>query len=230
MPLLKGAMVWLSLDKLARTIAQSVEDRFNSTGGSHLDVIIAGPSAIGKSALAAEVAACLYRRIGPEAVTLICLDDFMYDRAERLDRGLSGYSVLAYDWQLFNSVSDELCSGRKVAVRPYSHVSGRHGDFQIVGGGRITVYEGAVAMSIATCGCHALRIALTSGIVCMTYLRAKDELFVRGYGLARVARTILPEILEFRRSVKRKLSCADVVVVVNRQRRYQVVRPPAAAR
>ncbi len=213
-----------SIDEVAAVLARDIEAGFRSTS-DHVDIVVTGGAALGKTTLARRLAADVKKAFGSdEVVSLVNLDSFMYDREARDGLGVSGYSMKAYARPEMATVVRKLCSGEKVRIASYSHMTGRHEGANSIGGGRIVIYEGATAFQLELCGGTRISIMLFATTPSAMLLRLIDEIFVRSYSLARVLRLVFPETRQYRRYMLPNVDHADIVLRVTMNRQYRVAR------
>jgi uridine kinase len=212
----------LAIDDVSATLTRHIIDRLHPHG-EHMDVVITGGAAIGKTTLAGQLAKDIAMHLGgDDVVSVVSLDGFMLDRSTRDALGLSGYDISAYMFDEMRDAVTKLCEGQKVQVQSYSHMTGRHDATQTIGGGRIVIYEGAVAFKVPLCKGQRFSVMITANVISAALLRVLDEITVRRYSWRRILRLLLPEIRAYKHNVVPMAGRADVVVRTTIGRRYRL--------
>lgn len=212
----------LAIEDISAALTHHIIDRLRAHG-EHIDVVIAGGAAIGKTTLAGQLARDIATNLGGEdVVSVVSLDGFMLDRSTRNALRLSGYDIRAYMFGEMQDALAALCDGKKVQVHSYSHLTGRHDAAQTIGGGRIVVYEGAVAFKVPLCKGQRFSVMITANMASTALLRVLDEMNVRRYSLRRILRLLIPEMRAYKHNIVPMTGMADVVVRTNMSRRYRL--------
>lgn len=110
---------------LANIIAQEILDCSNTT--QHPVFIgVSGAAGVGKTRFSADLSKAILRTATNTTVSVLQLDTFMLDRAERVLRNLSGYDTKANDIDKAITAVLDLCGHKKVTYHPYNHITGEH--------------------------------------------------------------------------------------------------------
>ncbi len=180
-------------------------------------VRIAGFGSLGKSTLANHLAALF------SSATVLGTDGFMPDREERKTRNLTnGDDPAGINFEAMRETIAQLTSGRTVDKREYNHQTGRHDIVGILKPSPLIILEGACALY------HNLRLPISSYGIFLdahdeirAFLRHEVNVHERGYSEEQ-SQKALPGYLDgYRQFVLPSIQYADVVCMVDRQRRYQ---------
>ncbi len=122
----------------------SIAPRVAGSGHRPLLLALAGDSASGKSTLGRGVEYIL----GVGRVARVCTDDYhRYDRAARVDLGVTPLAPEANDMERMAADLRALASGAAVTKPTYDHLTGTFGPVETVAPGEIVIVEGLLPLA-----------------------------------------------------------------------------------
>lgn len=110
-------------------------------------VAVCGAADLGKSYMSQNLVNFLSHQ-GISA-THLPLDAFLMDRTVRIDKGMSGYDLEAYDIETIGIMINDFHKGKTISYYPYQHESGNRSKSQIIlDNSMILILDGLHSMSV----------------------------------------------------------------------------------
>lgn len=198
-------------DLQIRDIAERVLER------RHLNrptlVAISGAAGLGKTSLSLRLKA-MVETMGVSC-SVLPLDSFMLDRAERLSRNLSGYDPRANDLLAISHSIRRLQDGESVDYRPYDHATGEHApNEQECASANVIILDGNHSLHPRSLPHLDYKVFLYARRPIARELRFLTDIFERGYSAQTAFQHVEDEYKNFQEFVLEYARFADIVVEI----------------
>jgi uridine kinase len=224
---------WSDNTAVADYLVDHIRQKFDLTRLRSI-VAISGAGSIGKSTFSQLLSERLKRRYRGLTIDILPTDAYMMDRAERMERNITGFDIHAHNLNAFEKDLSDLQKGTRVIINPYDHKTGTHGPERVVQSPQLLILEGIHALypPIHKLINYSAFIYATKFIV--KELKFLADFMFRSYSPATSFEHSEREYLDYEEHVLPYYKQADTIISVDGYWRYRLgdiegeykVKPP----
>ncbi|MCP4020967.1 MAG: hypothetical protein GY729_03920 [Desulfobacteraceae bacterium] len=188
-------------------------------------VAICGAADLGKSYLSKKVVKNLNAK--EISANHLSLDSFLVERPERLEKGLSGYEIEAYEQEL---ALDALCNFKKrqpIVYAPYVHGTGkRSSSLKTLQPGSVLIFEGVQSMHEIFLPYIDFSIFIYTKDELLKKIRYEADLVKRNYTMDFAKQNSESEFAQYIKQLSPYKMQADLLLFLEKKWEYRIQSQP----